>query len=80
MKIQITYNNDKNSKFSVELPLHDVKFVQGLKIWKLWDKVKGDMYNDFYLVKYNVLFKHIVDNGYGFGHMQQLNICTIGKV
>ena len=24
------------------------------------------MYNDFYLVKNNVLFKHIVDNGHGF--------------
>ena len=24
------------------------------------------MYNEFYLVKNNVLFKHIVDNGHGF--------------
>ena len=25
------------------------------------------MYNEFYLIKNNILFKHIVDNGHGFG-------------
>ena len=44
-EIQITYNNDKNLGFSVELPLEDSKFVclqeQDPKIQELWDKVKG---------------------------------------
>ena len=45
-EIQITYDNEENSKFLVELPLDDIKFVslqeQDLKIWELWDKVKGE--------------------------------------
>ena len=69
-EIQITYDNEEDSKFLVELPLDDIKFVllqeQDLEIWELWDKVKVCMYNDFYLVKNNVLFKHIVDNGHRF--------------
>ena len=69
-EIQITYDNEKNSEFSVELPLEDSKFVslqeQDTNIWELWDKVKNRMYNDFYFIKNNVLFKHIVDNGHEF--------------
>ena len=69
-EIQITYNNAKNLEFLVELPLDDEKFVslqeQDLKIWELQDKVKKGMYNEFYLIKNNVLFKHVVDNGQGF--------------
>ena len=38
-EIQITYDNDENSEFSMELPLDDDKFVslqeQDLKIWEL---------------------------------------------
>ena len=38
-EIQITYDNDKNLEFSVELPLEDSKYVslqeQNLKIWEL---------------------------------------------
>ena len=63
-------DNDENSKFWVELPLEDSKFVsfpeQDPNIWELWDKIKGGMYNDFYLVKNDVLFKCIVDNGQEF--------------
>ena len=69
-EIQITYDNEENSKLLVELPLDDAKSVslqdQDPKIQELQDKVKGRMYNDFYLVKNNVLFKCIVDNGHGF--------------
>ena len=67
-EIQITYNNEENSEFSVELTLDDEKFVslqeQDLKIQELQDKVKTGMYGEFYIVRNNVLFKHIVDNGH----------------
>ena len=69
-EIQITYNNEKNLEFSTELPLDDAEFIslqeQDPEIWELQDKIKGGMYSDFYLVKNNVSFKHIVDNGHGF--------------
>ena len=39
---------------------------QDPKIWKLHDKVKNGMYNEFYLVKNNVLLRSIVDNGHKF--------------
>ena len=69
-EIQITYDNPENSELSVELPLEDDKFISlqenDLKIWELHDKVKGGMYSDFYLVKNNVLFRSIVDNGHKF--------------
>ena len=69
-EIQITYNNEKNSEFSIELLLDDGKFVflqeQDPKIWELRDKVWVGMYGDFYLIKNNVLFKLVVDNGHRF--------------
>ena len=69
-EIQITYDNDENSEFSVELLLDDENFVllqeQDLKIWELQDKVWGGMYSDFYLTKNNILFKRIVNNGHEF--------------
>ena len=69
-EIQITYDNPKNLELSVELPLEDEKFVslqvEDLQIWELRDKVNDGMYNEFYLVKNNVLFQFIVDNGHKF--------------
>ena len=69
-EIQITYDNPKNLESSVELPLEDDKFIslqqQDPKIQDLCDKVKVGMYNEFYLVKNNVLFRSIVDNGHKF--------------
>ena len=69
-EIQIMYNNLENLELSVELPLEDEKFVslqeQDPKIWELRDKVKDGMYNEFYLVKNNVLFRSIVDNSHKF--------------
>ena len=69
-EIQITYDKPKNSELLVELPLEDDKFISlqenDPKIWELCDKVKGGMYSDFYLVKNNVLFRSIVDNGHRF--------------
>ena len=66
-EIQITYDNPKNSEFSVELPLDDEKFTSlqenDPKIWDLHNKVKEGAYNEFYFVNNNVLFRSIVDNG-----------------
>ena len=39
---------------------------QDPKIWELHDKVKKGIYHEFYLVKNNVLFRSIVDNGHKF--------------
>ena len=69
-EIQITFDNAKNLELSIELPLEDEKFIslqeQDPKIQELRDKVKKGMYNEFYLIKKNVLFKHVVENGQGF--------------
>ena len=69
-EIQITYDNPKDSEFLVELPLEAKKFVslqeQDLKIWELCNKVKNGMYNEFYCVKNDVLFRCSVDNGHKF--------------
>ena len=56
----------KNLEFSVELPLEGEKFEQDPKIWELCEKVIKGMYPEFYLVKNNVLFRSIVDNGHKF--------------
>ena len=42
-----------------------IKFVS-LQQQDLHDKVKNGMYNEFYLVKNNALFRSIVDNGHKF--------------
>ena len=69
-EIQIIYDNPKNSELSVELPLDDDKFVslqeQDLKIWELHNKVEKGVYNEFYTVKNNVLFRPIVENDHIF--------------
>ena len=69
-EIQITYDNRKNSEFSVKLPLQDDKFTSlqenDLKIQDLHDKTKEGAYNEFYFVKNDVLFRSIVDNGHKF--------------
>ena len=69
-EIQITYDNPETSELLVELPLEDDKFISlqeiDPKIQELCDKGKGGMYSDFYLVKNNILFRPIVDNGHKF--------------
>ena len=76
-EIQIPYDNAENLEFSIQLPLDDEKFIslqeQDLKIQELWDKVKKGMYNEFYHIKNNVLFKHAVDNDQGFEERVILN-------
>ena len=65
-----SHDNPKNSELSVELPLDDEKFASlqenDPKIWDLHDKVKEGVYNEFYFVNNNVLFRSIVDNGHKF--------------
>ena len=69
-EIQITYDNPETSELSVKLPLEDEKFVslqeKDPNIQDLCDKVKGGRYSEFYIVKNNVLFRSIVDNGHRF--------------
>ena len=69
-EIQITYDNPKNSEFSVELPLEDDTFasLQGNdpKIRDLHNKIEEGEYSQFYFVKNNVLFRSIVENGHKF--------------
>ena len=70
-EIQITYNNPENLELSVKLPLENGKFVSlqenAPTIWEFLDKVKNGMYNEFYFVKNDVLFRSILDNGHIFG-------------
>ena len=69
-EIQITYDNPKNSEFSVKLPLEDDRFtsLQGndLKIRDLRNKGEEGEYSQFYFVRNNVLFRSIVENGHRF--------------
>ena len=69
-ELQIMYDNPKILKLSVELPLDDEKFTSlqenDPKIRDLHDKVKKGVYNEFYFVNNNVLFRSIVDNGHKF--------------
>ena len=69
-EIQITYDNPENLELLDELLLEDDKFIslqqQDPKFRDLHDKVKGGMYNEFYLIKNNDLFRSFVDNGHKF--------------
>ena len=69
-EIQIAYDNPKNSELSVKLLLDDEKFASlqehDPKIWDLCDKVINGMYKEFYIIKSNILFRSIVDNGHKF--------------
>ena len=69
-EIQITYDNPENSELSVELPLEDEKFIscrsRTQKFGNFMTRLKKGMYHEFYLVKNNVLFRSIVDNGHKF--------------
>ena len=69
-EIQITYDNPKNSELLVKLPLEDDKFASlqenDPKIRDLHNKVREGEYKEFYIVKNNVLFRSIVDNGHKF--------------
>ena len=69
-EIQIIYDNPESSELSIELPLDDEKFTflqeNDQKIQDLHDKVKEGVYNQFYFVNNNMLFRSIVDNCHKF--------------
>ena len=56
-EINITYDNPKNSQFSMELSLTNEQLTcfpeKDLKIWQLQEKVKNGLYADFYFIKMN---------------------------
>ena len=69
-EINISYDNAENSKFSVQLPLSNTQFSylqeQDHKIRALHEKVHGGMYKDSYLIKNDILYRSIMDNGHKF--------------
>ena len=66
----ITYDNPRNSQFSIQLPLSNRKFAclqeKDAKICQLWEKVKNGLYMDFYFIKNDILYSSEVDNGHKF--------------
>ena len=69
-EINITYDNPENSEFSVQLPLSNEKFVclqeKDAKIHQLQEKVKNGLYSDFYVIRNDILYRSIIDNGHKF--------------
>ena len=69
-EINITYNNSKNSPYSVKLPLSNEKFSclqdKDLKVRQLKQKVIQGQYAQFYFIKKGVLYRSVVDNGHKF--------------
>ena len=69
-EINITYDNSKNSEFSVKLPLSNDKFAclqeNNGKVHALKEKVTDGLYSDFYLIKTGILYRSIIDNGHKF--------------
>ena len=67
-EIQITFDNDKNEECFIEFPLDDYKFVslqeQDLKIQELQDKIINGQYDEFYLIKNNM----VMDSMQGSSH------------
>ena len=64
-EINITYNNSKNSPYSVKLPLSNRKF-SCLQDKDLKQKVIQGQYAQFYFIKKGVLYRSVVDNGHKF--------------
>ena len=69
-EVNITYNNSKNSPYSVKLPLSNEKFSclqdKDLKVRQLKQKVSQGQYAQFYFIKKGVLYRSVVDNGHKF--------------
>ena len=66
-EINISYDNAENSQFYVKLPLSDTQFSlqeKDPKIRVLCQKVQGGMYNDFYFIEKDILYRSIIDNGH----------------
>ena len=69
-EISITYDNDKNSPNSIEMPLSDEKFsqlqVRDEKIKNLRVRVNNGEYSDFYKIENNILYRMVVENNHKF--------------
>ena len=69
-EINISYDNAENSQFSVKLPLSDTQFSclqkKDPKIRPLHQNVQGGMYNDFYFIENDILYRSVMDNGHKF--------------
>ena len=69
-EISITYDNDKNSPNSIEMPLSNKKFSQlqvgDEKIKNLRVRVNNGEYSDFYKIENNILYRMVVENNHKF--------------
>ena len=69
-EINITYDNSKNSEFSVKLPLSNEQFASMQenddKIHALKEKVADGLYSDFYFIHKGILYRSVIDNGHKF--------------
>ena len=69
-EINISYDNVENSQFSVKLPLTATQFSclqeKDPKIRSLCEKVLNGLYNEFYFVENDILYRTIMDNGHKF--------------
>ena len=69
-KINISYDNVENTQFSIKLPLSDTQFLclqeKDPKIRSLCEKVNDGLYNKFYFIDNNILYRSVMDNGHKF--------------
>ena len=69
-EINITYENHKNSEFSVKLPLSNEQFASLQEndgnIHALKEKVTDGLYSDFYFIHKGILYRSVIDNGHKF--------------
>ena len=69
-EINILYDNVENSQFSVKLLLSDTQFSclqeKDPKIRTLHEKVQDRLYNEFYFIDNDILYRSVMDNGHKF--------------
>ena len=69
-KINISYDNEENSQFSMKLLLTDTQFSclqeKDPKIRSLHEKVLNGLYKEFHFVENDILYRTIIDNGHKF--------------
>ena len=69
-EINISYDNVENSQFSVKLLSSDTQFSclqeEDPKIQALHQKVQNGLYNDFYFMENNILYRSVMDDGHKF--------------
>ena len=69
-KTNITYDNSKNSEFSIKLLLSNVKLAwlqeNDSKVCALKGKVADGLYSDFYFINKGILYRFVSDNCHKF--------------